>query len=142
MPSDLSDADRQSIETDLRAGRKISAIKTYREATGTDLKEAKDAVEAIEAELRGASPSRLPDAVRKSIEANLFAGRPIPAIKTYREATGAGLKEAKDAVEAMEADLRKTSPRRFSAPQANKAGCLTMILLVIAPAVFLIRVWS
>lgn len=30
------------------------------------------------------------------------AGRKIDAIKAYREATGVGLKEAKDAVEAME----------------------------------------
>ncbi|WP_442877600.1 ribosomal protein L7/L12 [Dactylosporangium sp. AC04546] len=33
----------------------------------------------------------------------LQAGRKIQAIKLYREATGAGLKEAKDAVEALAA---------------------------------------
>jgi hypothetical protein len=32
---------------ELRAGRKIEAIKAYREATGASLREAKDAVEAI-----------------------------------------------------------------------------------------------
>jgi ribosomal protein L7/L12 len=32
----------------------------------------------------------------------LVAGRKIAAIKAYREATGAGLREAKDAVEAYE----------------------------------------
>jgi ribosomal protein L7/L12 len=39
-------------------------------------------------------------------EAEIFAllsrGQKIPAIKLYRQRTGAGLKEAKDAVEAME----------------------------------------
>ncbi|MEV6925277.1 ribosomal protein L7/L12 [Dactylosporangium sp. NPDC051485] len=37
---------------ELVAGRKLQAIKAYREATGVGLKEAKDAVEAI-ARLRG-----------------------------------------------------------------------------------------
>ncbi|WP_344618521.1 ribosomal protein L7/L12 [Dactylosporangium salmoneum] len=40
---------------ELAAGRKIQAIKAYREATGVGLREAKDAVEAI-ARLRGLSP--------------------------------------------------------------------------------------
>jgi ribosomal protein L7/L12 len=35
-------------------------------------------------------------------------GKKIEAIKAYRDATGAGLKEAKDAVEAMERELRGT----------------------------------
>nr|WP_240939860.1 ribosomal protein L7/L12 [Planosporangium flavigriseum] len=38
----------------------------------------------------------LPEVVRE-----LEAGRKIQAIKAYRDATGAGLKEAKDAVEAL-----------------------------------------
>jgi hypothetical protein len=39
----------------IQQGRKINAIKLYREQNGTDLKESKDAVEQIAAELR-ASP--------------------------------------------------------------------------------------
>ncbi|HZY40404.1 MAG TPA: hypothetical protein VFF59_00230 [Anaerolineae bacterium] len=39
------------IEAAIRSGRKIEAIKRYREAFGTDLKGAKDAVEALEARL-------------------------------------------------------------------------------------------
>jgi hypothetical protein len=38
----------------------------------------------------------MPDVVRE-----LDAGRKIQAIKAYRDATGAGLKEAKDAVDEM-----------------------------------------
>jgi ribosomal protein L7/L12 len=45
----LLGADWQSqVEAELRAGRKINAIKLYREATNLGLKEAKDAVEAME----------------------------------------------------------------------------------------------
>lgn len=38
---------------------------------------------------------------------HLEAGRKLPAIKAYREVTGVSLKEAKDAVEALEAQLSR-----------------------------------
>jgi large subunit ribosomal protein L7/L12 len=40
------------IEASLRAGNRIEAIRRYRELNGTGLKEAKDAVEALEARLK------------------------------------------------------------------------------------------
>ncbi|MDX2014392.1 MAG: ribosomal protein L7/L12 [Myxococcaceae bacterium] len=95
----------------LRAGRKIEAIKRYRELTGVGLKEAKDAVEALE---RGeplvlpvprALPQQQlpPDSAIDDAELrqHLAADRLIDAIKRYRELTGLGLKESKDAVEAL-----------------------------------------
>ncbi|MBS2535292.1 ribosomal protein L7/L12 [Catenulispora sp. NF23] len=48
-----------AIETDpqlaalIQAGKKIQAIKVYREATGAGLKDAKNAVEALERSMRG-----------------------------------------------------------------------------------------
>lgn len=42
---------KKEAEELLRAGRKINAIKLWREKTGTSLKEAKDAVEALQKEL-------------------------------------------------------------------------------------------
>jgi hypothetical protein len=44
---ELSDREREGIENAFRQGHKIEAIKLYREATGTGLKEAKEAVEAM-----------------------------------------------------------------------------------------------
>lgn len=41
-------------------------------------------------------------ALRREIEGAIATGRKIEAIKLLREATGMGLKESKDAVEAME----------------------------------------
>ena len=41
----------------MRAGRKISAIRIYREHTGMRLKEAKDAVDAMDVERRGMTPA-------------------------------------------------------------------------------------
>lgn len=41
------------IEAAIRSGRKIEAIKMYRETYGTDLKSAKEAVEALQSRLGG-----------------------------------------------------------------------------------------
>lgn len=97
-----------SPEQHLRAGNKIAAIKRYRELHGVGLKEAKDAVEAME---RGQPwdlpPKTLLREVNDSdIEAQIRRGALIDAIKLYREKTGVGLKEAKDAVEAWRDRLR------------------------------------
>ncbi len=54
----------------------------------------------------------------------LLAGKKIEAIKLYREASGLGLKESKDAVEAVESELRKTG----LLPQKS-SGCLSLLLL-------------
>lgn len=43
------------VKAHLRAGRKVSAIKAYRESTGAGLKEAKDAVEDYERQQFGRS---------------------------------------------------------------------------------------
>lgn len=56
----------------------------------------------------------------------IFARRKIEAIKEYRELTGLGLKESKDAVDELEATLLKESPERF-APKGK--GCGTTAVL-------------
>jgi ribosomal protein L7/L12 len=56
----------------------------------------------------------------------LLAGKKIEAIKQYREASGLGLKESKDAVEAIEKELRKTG----QLPQKS-AGCVGLLLLLV-----------
>lgn len=92
----------------LREGRKIEAIKAYRERTGVGLKEAKDAVDAME---RGQLPPKSAGPVLRQvedaeIEAEIRSGNLLNAIKLYREKTGVGLKDAKDAVEAWRDRLR------------------------------------
>jgi ribosomal protein L7/L12 len=57
----------------------------------------------------------------------LFAGRKIEAIKLHREATGCGLKDSKDFIDALEEQLRAESPEKFARPA--KQGCAPMILL-------------
>jgi hypothetical protein len=67
-----------------------------------------------------------------AIQAQLFAGRKIQAIKLYRLASGVDLKAAKDAMDAYEVRLRQESPDRFTA--APSKGCASMILLFVLAA--------
>jgi ribosomal protein L7/L12 len=97
---------------------KIMAIKRYRELTDVGLKEAKDAVEYVMAHPdrvpSGAKPSSTPKRKPPPASGNgeidwnvllspemqpYLPDRKIDAIKLYRERTGVGLKEAKDAVD-------------------------------------------
>lgn len=50
---------------------------------------------------KAAKKHAIPTSLRDQIRELLASGRKISAIKLYREHTGTGLREAKDAVEAM-----------------------------------------
>ena len=59
----------------------------------------------------------------------LASGYRIEAIKIYRSATGKGLKEAKDFIEALVPKLIEKDPERFMALSTPKgSGCVTVIL--------------
>jgi hypothetical protein len=62
----------------------------------------------------------------------LRAGNKIEAIKLHREATGLGLKESKDEIEAIETGLRAKFPDQFPAKPAGKGGCLGLIVFGLA----------
>jgi len=128
------------IKEELFHGRKIQAIKLYREMTGLGLAEAKDAVERMELQIRGSTPVELPqltprvgtpisDQMLAQINEELCQGRKIMAIKLYREATGFGLAKAKTDVERMEAQLRTASPEKFAAIATGK-GCFAVVAVV------------
>ena len=75
---------------------------------------------------------------------DIFDGRKIEAIKLYRAATGVGLKEAKDAVDEIEKDLRQREPGKFAKP-AGKSGCMSVVAVVallvsaVLAAVYILR---
>ena len=114
----------------MQAGKNIEAIKLYRQETGSGLKEAKDAVEALAAgqptarrsgesvETSGVDPNSL----EGQVLALMRDQKKIWAIKVYRENTGVGLKQAKDAVEALAAK-HGINPKG--------AGCAGMVLLMV-----------
>lgn len=104
------------IEALLIDGKKIQAIKLYRERTGLGLREAKEAIDLLESSLllHGASSLRLPDTEGRmpvmeppgeDARRLVLEGKKIQAIKLYREQTGASLKDAKDAIDLLEQSL-------------------------------------
>ena len=111
------------IQSLLADGRKIDAIKRYREATGADLAAAKEAVEALQAGQALPMPKPVDSALETEIVSLLERGEKIEAIKLYRKETGADLKEAKDAVEAIAVRRQIVSP--------SGLGCLGVMLLLI-----------
>jgi hypothetical protein len=144
--------DIERIRQLVDAGKKIEAIKLVREQTGLGLKEAQAAVEAIEhgetpeltlhvtVDLHGVSGVDLDE-----INELLLQNKKVEAIKLYREQTGAGLKVAKDAIEAIEATgwpplsgdstLVPTStayrpPRKRTSTLGCLLGCLPMLLFI------------
>ncbi len=106
------EGEMQEVWQQLRAGHKIKAIKAYRVATGVGLKEAKAAVDRMALYTQeaprepGGDPSAgLVDPER--LQHLLRTGRKIQAIKYFREQTGVGLREAKEAVDWLEASMQQ-----------------------------------
>jgi ribosomal protein L7/L12 len=110
--SAISANQEQQLKEMAAQGNKIAAIAQYREITGVSLREAKDAVEAL---TRGAStnlPVFLQDSepdlfLENRIKRLLAERKKIEAVKIYREAHHCGLKEAKDAVDLIQAEMRR-----------------------------------
>ncbi len=87
-------------------GNKIEAIKVLRQRTGIGLAEAKQIIEAHEAQyanMESVPPIQTADLTAVTRDPELIGymqqGRKIDAIRRYRQLTNVGLKEAKDAVE-------------------------------------------
>jgi len=115
----------------LRRNQKIAAIKLLREDTGAGLREAKETVESITGDYiregilplpdntygryPGAAPSSssvprdippIDGELEAEIRELLIRKQKIAAIRLYRDKTGAGLREAKDIVESVEARMQ------------------------------------
>jgi ribosomal protein L7/L12 len=128
----MTDHDKLFAEVlDLLAnGRKIEAIKRFREVTGVGLAEAKVAVERLEQGSKLPAPTPGEPNFEGEVLAHFGERGKIAAIKFYREATGAGLKQAKEAVEEIAA--------RHGYAQPTKAGCVTLIIFAVPIPVWLL----
>jgi len=132
----------------VRSGKTIEAIRLLREATGMDLKSAKD---LIDAHARGAAASvsytQSPGGAKTvpaSVAEALQQGRTVEAIKLLREHGGLGLKEAKAWIGAHSAssgtgtDGQELSPGEE--PRAgNATGWVVLILMLAGVGWFLLR---
>ncbi len=72
----------------------------------------------------------------EEITSALAAGRKIEAIKIYREATGKGLKEAKDFIDALIPRLQEEDPQAYAKLSAGQSsGCAPVVLFCAGLAV-------
>lgn len=112
MPVNLDE-----VEHLVRAGRTLDAVKLYREITGATLAQSKTAVERLATRARvAANPQSISSLdgdngiSQRELVSLLMQGQKIQAIKRYRESTGLGLREAKDAIDLMEENLLLHGP--------------------------------
>ena len=113
----------QEIHELLHERKLIHAIKLYREATGVGLAEAKAAVEEMAQNESTKPPDDMRDmdnpVLESRIKSLLSRNRKVDAVKIYREEYGVGLKDAKEAVEMIEASMRgAASPSQRPYPSA------------------------
>lgn len=118
------DVFRQELTKLLGSGQKIPAIAAFRRRTGVGLAEAKAAIEALERDHEFEFAADNPD-LEWEIMRGLERGEKIGAIRLFREKTGAGLKEAKEAVEAIEVRMG------LGPLPGQRGGCLGMLLMLI-----------
>jgi ribosomal protein L7/L12 len=129
---------KQQIPPDVLAawdrGDKIEAIRLLRQQTGLGLKEAKEALESgaytVDIGVRGTFQDLPSNAATEAAKGNL-----IEAIKLTREATGLGLKEAKELVESRMGASTQTEaqPRsgRLSPGEVPRSGLSKPVALLI-----------
>lgn len=116
----------QKIHEYIHNQQLIHAISLYREATGVSLAEAKAAIEGM---ARGESvkpPSGARDfdnpILNGRLKSLISKGRKADAVRIYREEYGVGLKQAKDAVDRLEASMRQAGGLTESMPYESAIG--------------------
>ena len=149
--SSLSLDQEQQIKEMLAADNKIAAIKLYREITGVGLAEAKNAVEAVQRgeslEIPAAiSVDGLDSSLENRIKHYISQEKKIEAIKIYQEAYKCGLKEAKGAVDLIQANMHREgysgmpvtppiSNDPFAEDKKRNRSCLILILAIVLVAI-------
>ena len=153
-----SDQEHQIRELVVK-GKKIAAVKLYREVTGASLKDAKDAVDAIEMGTVIGFPEtiqigKIDPTLESRIKRLLAERKKIEAVKAYREVYNCGLKDAKEAVDIIEMQMRMESRASLSStstisndPFAEDAQrnrrflslILALVVIVIAGLIFFLR---
>jgi ribosomal protein L7/L12 len=117
---------KQQVRSLLEQGKKLEAVKLYKEQTGASLLEAKNAVEDLQS---ATAPPESASDLEAEILHLLEAGKKVEACKLYKDRMGVQLMEAKQAVESLAA-------RHGIASQGGGgcAGVLLAIALVAAAA--------
>ncbi|WKZ48901.1 MAG: hypothetical protein QY306_05980 [Anaerolineales bacterium] len=140
----------QEIHRLIEAGQILMAIKVYQVATGSTLAEAKRAIEEMTHNEMTKPPSGVRDydnpVLESKIRSLLTKGKKIDAVKIYREEYGVGLKEAKDAVDRIEATMPRDSSRKmpyesaigadpFAEDDGNRRRAVALFVAIVAMVV-------
>jgi ribosomal protein L7/L12 len=122
---------QQQLVRLLNEGQRIQAVAAYRRRTGVDLSQAVEVIDALERDHEFNVTSNNAD-LEWEIIAHLERNEKIGAIKLYREKTNCGLKQAKDAVEAIEARMG------LSPLQPQTGGCFGVVVFLCLLATALV----
>ena len=141
MTDNKSEKDMQlssRVKEQLKKGNKIEAIKILREETGIGLKEAKELIDKAGTE--GLSGRDMKDSISISINVlnYLREGKKIDAIKTLRQETGIGLKDAKDMVEKT---LLENPEVKLKYDAETKRGVINFLLFVLVVILIVLIVY-
>lgn len=116
----------QQIHEYIHNQQLIHAIKLYRDATGASLAEAKAAVEEMAYNESTKPPDGLMNYDNPILDGRLRSllakGRKVDAVKIYREEYRVGLKEAKNAVDRIEASMRQVGETSTGMPYEPAIG--------------------
>ena len=153
MPLSSADALPANVQTALRDGHKLLAIKLLCEALGIDMLTAKARIEA-EPESRAVAGSFEPavDELPPRVVAALRAGDKQLAEKTLREERNIGLREALDQVEAaLGVEPEFNHPTNHGSSTVDAHGVIERVLkwvfrymwmiMILCVVVFFYRVW-
>lgn len=124
----------QDVLDELSRGNAINAIKVLRQSSGLGLKEAKD---AIDAHLHGhpsSAPAGNAGPLPESVLLALQGGNKIDAVRLLRQATGLGLKEARDAVDSFEQGAKPRSDEIAPGEISRKSGVIWWVVAAIVIA--------
>lgn len=79
----------------------------------------------------------LPEHERQALLDAIYKRQTIDAVRRVRDVTGCGLKEAKDFVDRLAAELYAKDPGKFAA-DPGKRGCLGLVAMITICTVLLL----
>lgn len=113
----------------LQRGSTIEAVKLLRKSTGLGMQEAKDLIDRHERGRAAPVSIGIPRAtLAPEVAAAMQAGNKIEAIRLLREKTGMGLKEAKDAIEALQDGSKPAQSALLAPGEIARSGMGTWLI--------------
>ncbi|TWT93794.1 hypothetical protein [Stieleria varia] len=138
MANELSPGQIDQLRDELRAGRKLGAIKMHMDITGSSLSKAKSFVEDLQRDsnleghdslTEGIQADELSDEQMDQILDQLKKGEKLAAIHLYRAHSGQNLKESLRFIDALIERMGDQLPA--SLLQEKKSGCAGAALVLL-----------